>query len=1186
MQWLRSQSFDLYGRYSHVWLIRTQSLPAAPLRILDVGDPFGTIASIFPDDHTFSLDIYSDNPPTDGVHQHLIGSGFELPFVDASFDLVCTHDVLEHIPAARRTEFIAELLRVSAGPVVLVAPFADERLVRVEHLVNSYFVAKLGHTLSALDEHSQCGLPDPVQIVAWLEGTGTPFARFGDGWLYHWVALYYLKAHMLSRGAEGQLHALDRACNELLLDVDHTQPHYRTTLVLRPPASVPELPSWTPPPPPEQLHAEVDELTELAMSLSEALVPTEDPAARDRNVAAWIAARAASSSPAQQLLASSLTVVLDKLREISARDVLSIESPSADPATCPRIAVVMVSFNGIDHLVPCLESLRAQDYPAELTEVIVVDNGSTDGSLELLEREYPWVRVLPQGHNTGFAVAVTVGVAAATAECVAFINNDMRADPGWLRALVAAYDPDHGVVCVAGQIRSWDGERVDFVDGVMNFYGMGSQVGYGKPLDAVDVRDGQPLLFACGGSMLVSRHIYLTSGGFDPAFFAYFEDVDFGWRLWLLGYEVRFAEDAITYHRMHGTSSRFALHQRMVLYERNALRSIMKNYGDDTLSQVLAPALLLLMTRAVERGELAKQRDAYEPGGDVEATEVVPRVTLSHLHAVNDLVHDLDALVPERARIQRARKREDSEIVELFGTPFAPVLHDPDYEDVQRKLIDGFGLAEMFQRHRASRVLCVSANEIGEEMSGSSIRTFEIAKALSSTTHVAAAAPGETDYLVDDLAVLRYSDEATLVSLAANSEVVLIQGHQLREFPRLANLSSVLVIDLYEPFLFENLELHGESAAADLALRQDVSVLNELLDAGDYFICASERQRDYWLGMLSARGKIDSATYAADPTLRQLIDVVPFGLPSHKPRHPHNVLKGVHPAVGEDDLVVLWGGGVWDWFDPLSVVEAFNLVLDRVPNAKLYFLGLHVPSVDAPSMKMADAALLRAKELGLYDTSIIFGDWAPYEIREAFLRESDIAVSSAKDLAETRLAFRSQILDYLWAGLPVVTTTGDVLADLVERHALGLVVPPGDVNRLAAAMVDLLSDAGRRAEVSARAVAVADGLRWANCVAPLRKVVLEPWRWRLARGARERRRLVTQDLQIMLDDRDAELDRVRANNDELRANNDELVFLRQHAAELEAIVAHKDRPYALARKAPGARSLAALLRRVRRYLSA
>ena len=439
------------------------------------------------------------------------------------------------------------------------------------------------------------------------------------------------------------------------------------------------------------------------------------------------------------------------------------------------------------------------------------------------------------------------------------------------------------------------------------------------------------------------------------------------------------------------------------------------------------------------------------------------------------------------------------------------------------------------------------------------------------------AVPGEVDTTIDGIPTLGYPDEAGLVRLAQASDVVIIQGYTLRRFPMLAGVPSVLVVDLYDPWLFENIELHGEGHGADMALRQDVSVLNELIDAGDFFICASERQRDYWLGMLSARSALDSSTYAADPTLRNLIDVVPFGLPDHRPRHLRPVLKGVHPAVAEDDLVVLWGGGTWDWFDPISVIEAWPTVVDRIPNAKLYFLGLQLASPDVAPMKMAELVVRRAEQLGLAGTSVIFGDWAPYELREAFLLEADVAVSAAKDLAETRLAFRSRILDYLWAGLPVVTTSGDVLSDLVHERELGIVVPPGDVGQLADALVQLLSDPARRAACAARATHVAEDMSWARCVDPLRRVALEPWRWRLARSARERGRQVTQDVQLMLELRDAEISR-------LRLQTDELLFLRQHVEELKAIVAHKDRPYALARKAPGAGRLAKLIRRALGYV--
>src|SRR5205085_147887 len=149
--------------------------------------------------------------------------------------------------------------------------------------------------------------------------------------------------------------------------------------------------------------------------------------------------------------------------------------------------------------------------------------------------------VLPQAENFGFAPAVNIAVAAADAECVALLNNDMRVDPAWLRELVATYDPGRGVACVGGVIVSWDGETVDFTEGFMNFTGLGDQLGFGRPVSAVDTTTPRDLFFACGASMLISRDVFLKTGGFDEAFFAYYEDVDLGWRLWLHGYEVRLA---------------------------------------------------------------------------------------------------------------------------------------------------------------------------------------------------------------------------------------------------------------------------------------------------------------------------------------------------------------------------------------------------------------------------------------------------------------------------------------------------------------------------------------------------------------------------------------------------------------------------------------------------------------------
>ena len=144
-----------------------------PLRILDVGDPFGTIAPLFPDDHTVSLDLYVDERRPAAAH-HVLGSGFELPFADAPFDLVASHDTFEHLPAERGPTS-------SPSSSVFRAARRARRAVRghrsrlCELMVNGYFVARLGHSIPALDEHEEFGLPSLSDAVL-LDERGVAYA--------------------------------------------------------------------------------------------------------------------------------------------------------------------------------------------------------------------------------------------------------------------------------------------------------------------------------------------------------------------------------------------------------------------------------------------------------------------------------------------------------------------------------------------------------------------------------------------------------------------------------------------------------------------------------------------------------------------------------------------------------------------------------------------------------------------------------------------------------------------------------------------------------------------------------------------------------------------------------------------------------------------------------------------------
>lgn len=449
------------------------------------------------------------------------------------------------------------------------------------------------------------------------------------------------------------------------------------------------------------------------------------------------------------------------------------------------VSIVIVNLNGVDHLEACLDSLAGLSYPAELVETIVVDNGSTDGSRELLAERYPHVRVLPQPNNVGFAPAVSIGVEAATGECVALLNNDMRVDPGWLTAMMQHYDPDAGVVCVGSTIRSWDGTSLDFGRGSVNYAGMGHQLHFGRDPDTVPLTDGEAILFACGGAMLVGRDIYRETGGFDDSFFAYFEDVDFGWRLWVLGYEVRLATGAVCFHRLHATSSRFAEHQRLVLYERNAVRAMLKNYGDDMLGRTLGPALLMLAKRAVVRGDLP--RAPYDMGDADDAdVESVPRIALAHLHALADVVDSIDDLLAARRAIQQQRKRADADIVALFVRPFQPVLGDIGYLDAHRKVTAFFGLDEVLET-RAVRALVLTDGP-------DDIRSLGLARALHDHVEVTIASRHPVD--APGIHVTAWRDGPTLSRRLASADIVIVPDDLVAAAPELERSPAVVVVDV------------------------------------------------------------------------------------------------------------------------------------------------------------------------------------------------------------------------------------------------------------------------------------------------------------------------------------------------------------------------------------------------------
>ncbi|MEX0790244.1 MAG: glycosyltransferase family 2 protein, partial [Actinomycetota bacterium] len=312
------------------------------------------------------------------------------------------------------------------------------------------------------------------------------------------------------------------------------------------------------------------------------------------------------------------------------------------------VSVVVLNFNGKHFLEDCLTSLEAQIYQRDNYEVLLVDNGSSDDSVAFVQARFPKVRVVALDQNLGFAGGINEGVKAAKGEYVALINNDAKAHPDWLRQGLAAFR-SIDIAMVASKILTLDGKTIDYAGGALSFYGHGFKVGVNEPDEGQYNRPGETL-FASGCGLFMATKLFLEVGGFDEDYFAFFEDVDLGWRLWTLGYRVYYEPSSIVYHRHHGTAEALGHERERFLLERNALMTIIKNYGGATLDKVLAPALLLTLERGLTYSDLdpAKYDLARKVSSEQLGDEAVSALTMSHVLAISEVVQNLPKIMEKR----------------------------------------------------------------------------------------------------------------------------------------------------------------------------------------------------------------------------------------------------------------------------------------------------------------------------------------------------------------------------------------------------------------------------------------------------------------------------------------------------------------------------------------------------------
>jgi GT2 family glycosyltransferase len=770
------------------------------------------------------------------------------------------------------------------------------------------------------------------------------------------------------------------------------------------------------------------------------------------------------------------------------------------------VSVVLVNFNGLENTLMALQELRGVNWPVDDLEIVVVDNGSRGDDVARIRAAFSDVIVVEAGENLGFAAGCNRGVAASSGEFLAFLNNDARPDPAWISAAVEVFSADIAIGAVASRVLDDSGTLVDFIDAGLTWFGKGYKPFVGETAGTLGMVE-KDVLFGTGSAMFVRRSAFNLLGGFDERFFMFYEDVDLGWRLNLAGLRCRYVPTSVAYHRHHGSAGEYASYKEEYLLERNALFMLYKNLEQSRLDEVLASALALTIRRGVAVGTLdSGELDYRREADDDQLVQSVPRAALASFFAVDQFVEQLPGLTADRHAVQSARVVPDRAIWALFGRIDVISSDRPAYSRGYENLTEAF---PEVTRAGGTKVLVVTGDPIGPRLAGPAIRAMAMAREIGSRHDVTLITTSELQFVESPFPIhqVRPGLDRAFGRFEKWADVIIFQGHAMGHFESLRSSSKILIADVYDPMHLEQLEQGRDLPLAtwELQVSDATAVLNEQLRRADFILCASERQRLFYLGQLAALGRVNPANYENDSDLDRLLAVVPFGLSAEEPVHVRQALRGVVDGIGADDRIVIWSGGLYNWFDPATLIRAVARLAQVRPGVRLYFQGTKNPNPDVPEMAIVAASRRLASELGVLDSAVFFNEeWVDYDDRQNYLLEADAGVSTHFDHLETTFSFRTRILDYLWAGLPMVVTEGDGFAELIEREDLGIVVPERDVDALVDALDAVLYDPERSARWRENVSRVREDFRWSATLAPVTRFLDRPRRAQDAGSAASR----------------------------------------------------------------------------------